>query len=78
MHITDDENEEFTNTIASILTYDNTPGSSEVPLDKHAVATCLRLIWRHLGGKVEPTYSEQWDGREAMHAFAKKWGGGGD
>ena len=78
MHINDDENKEFTDAIASILAYDNTPGSGEVPIDKDAVATCLRLIWRHLGGKVEPTFSEKWSGREAMYEFAKKWGGSGD
>lgn len=64
MSITDEENRQFNEAVHRMLQFDNTPGCSQEPISKDDVATCLRLIWQHIGGAVTLTLSEEWAGRE--------------
>lgn len=72
MTISNADNKTFTEAIASILTFDNTPGSPNHPIDKGAVADCLRLIWQRLGGEVRPTWHEEYNPSDRTN-FEKRW-----
>ena len=59
MSILEEENRKFNAAVHRMLEWDNTPGSEPTPISKSDVAECLRLIWKHIGGEVWPSYAEE-------------------